>query len=298
MSTAVLLLAHGTPDSPADVPAYMQNITGGRPIPPEVMQEVQHRYTLIGRSPLTDITLRQAARLRDALNLPVYAAMRNWHPFIADVVANMLADGITRIVALCLAPHSSRTSVGLYRKALEQASAGRLAIDFVEHWHSEPLLIDSFAEKLSAVRANANAVIFTAHSVPCRTICADATGAGDLYSAQTKHTAELVARKVGLGDNNWFFAFQSQGMSGGTTWIGPTVEATIDALQAVGRRRVIIQPIGFVCDHVEVLYDIDIAFKQYAAARGIELSRTESLNDSPTFIAALAHIARTRLAAL
>jgi len=294
LRTAILLLAHGTPDSPGDVPAYMRNITGGRPIPDEVMQEVQHRYELIGRSPLTDITLRQAAALSAALGMPVYAGMRNWHPYIANVVQQMLADGITHAIALCLAPHNSRTSVGLYRKALEQA-AGTLDIDFIEDWHAQPLLIAAFAERLGAALPDKDVpVLFTAHSVPCRTICADASGAGDPYGTQAKETAALVARKVGLRDGNWFFAFQSQGMTG-ATWIGPTVEASLDGLAASGHKRVLIQPIGFVCDHVEVLYDIDIAFKDFAAARGIQLTRTESLNDSPGFIAALAEVAQARL---
>ncbi|HUS19511.1 MAG TPA: ferrochelatase [Terriglobales bacterium] len=298
MSAAVLLLAHGTPDSPAEVPAYMKNITGGRPIPAEVMQEVQHRYGLIGPSPLTQITLRQAAALREQVHVPVYVGMRNWHPFIADVVKQIMSNGITHVVALCLAPHNSRTSVGLYRRALEQAAGGGLEIHFIAHWHDEPLLIDAFAERLSSALPDATTpIIFTAHSVPCKTICADESGAGDPYSTQAKHTAELIARKLGIADERWFFAFQSQGMSG-ATWIGPTVEATLDALAKAGHRRVLIQPIGFVCDHVEVLYDIDIAFKEYAAQRGMELGRTASLNDSPTFIAALAHVIQVRIAAM
>lgn len=297
MSAALLLLAHGTPDSPADVPAYMNNITGGRPIPYAVMQEVQHRYGLIGRSPLTDITLRQAAALSERLHVPVYVGMRNWHPFIAGVAKKMIADGITRVVALCLAPHNSRTSVGLYRRALEQAVGDAMQIDFIDSWHDEPLLIDAFTERLAAVLPKQRTpVLFTAHSVPCRTICADGTGAGDPYGTQAKHTAELIAQRVGLPEDAWFFAFQSQGMTG-QTWIGPTVEATLDALQASGEKSVLLQPVGFVCDHVEVLYDIDIAFQKYAGDRGLALTRTESLNDSPTFIAALDHVARKRLAA-
>jgi protoporphyrin/coproporphyrin ferrochelatase len=295
MKTAVLLLAHGTPDSPADVPPYMKNITGGRPIPDSVMQEVQHRYGLIGRSPLTDISRRQAEALQQELGVPVYLGMRNWHPFIADVVQRMVTDGITRAVTLCLAPHNSRTSVGLYRRAVESAAHGALELEFIESWHNEPLLITAFAEKLRAVLpTERTAVLFTAHSVPCRTI-SSADGAGDPYSEQTKHTAELIAAAAGLDPSQWFFAFQSQGMTG-VPWIGPTVEATLDALPAAGHNRVVLQPVGFVCDHVEVLYDIDIAFQQYAAERGITLTRAASLNDSPAFIAALAHVARARLA--
>ncbi len=296
-STAVLLLAHGTPDSPGDVPAYMRNITGGRTIPGEVMKEVQHRYELIGRSPLTAITLRQAEALSETLRMPVYAGMRNWHPYIADVVKQMLADGVTHAIVLCLAPHNSRTSVGLYRRAVEQAAGDALEIDFVEQWHDQRRLITAFAERLAAALPGPRTpVIFTAHSVPCRTICADASSAGDPYGNQAKQTAALVARAAGLPHGEWFFAFQSQGMSGGP-WIGPTVEATLEALAADGHTRVLIQPVGFVCDHVEVLYDIDIAFKQHAAVRGMQLLRTESLNDSPTFIDAVAEVANARLAA-
>ena len=295
MSTAVLLLAHGTPDSPADVPAYLRNITGGRPVPESVLQEVQHRYALIGRSPLTDISRRQAAALQAVLNVPVYLGMRNWHPFIADVVTQMRAAEITRAVTLCLAPHNSRTSVGLYRKAVETAAEGTVAIDFIDSWHDEPQLIAAFAERLHAARpAEEHTVLFTAHSVPTRTI-ESAQGDGDPYREQTRHTAALVARAAGLKTDEWTFAFQSQGMTG-EPWIGPTVESTLDSLSAAGVKRVVVQPIGFVCDHVEVLYDIDIAFKQYAADRGIALTRTGSLNDSPLFITALANVARERLA--
>ncbi len=292
MKPAILLLAHGTPDSPADVPAYMRNITGGRPIPDSVMEEVQHRYALIGRSPLTDLTLQQARALQQKLSTPVYVGMRNWHPFIADTVTQMRKDGITHITAICLAPQASRTSVGLYRHALEAADVSFAQLRFVESWHDHPLLIEAFAERLKLSRdlLQDAPIIFTAHSVPCRTICSGESGPGDLYSTQAKETGYLVAAKAGVPRARWFFAFQSQGMSGGP-WIGPTVEATIEGLKERGEARVLVQPVGFVCDHVEVLYDIDIAFTQYAKQKGVELSRTESLNTSPRFIDALADLA-------
>ena len=292
---AVLLLAHGTPDSPADVPAYMRNITGGRPIPDAVMQEVQHRYSLIGRSPLTDITLQQARALEARIAMPVYVGMRNWHPFIADTVAKMRADGVTEITAICLAPQSSRTSVGLYRKALDASDISFARLHWVENWHDHPLLIASFAEKLldKLQALEKIAVLFTAHSVPTQTLAAGESGPGDPYADHAKETAALVAKKSELAGPQWHFAFQSQGMSGGA-WIGPTVEDTLDALKEQGATRVIVQPIGFVCDHVEVIYDVDIAFRQYAAERGMELHRTESLNVSPTFIAALADLVERR----
>ena len=291
--TAVLLLAHGSPDTPDEVPEFLRNITG-RELPPPVVAEVKHRYGLIGHSPLTEITLKQAAGAARELRLPVYAGMRNWKPFIADTVKQMSADGVRRAVVICLAPQNSQTSVGLYRRALGEPP---FAIDFVENWHDHPLLVRAFAQKLQAgwKRACDQAearlpIVFTAHSVPARTI-----EAGDPYELQARETAELVAMEVpSLHADDWTFAFQSQGMSGGT-WLGPTVEDTIVALQVKGHPGVFIQPIGFVCDHVEVLYDIDIGFRQFARQYGMRLWRAESLNDSPTFCAAIADVARSRL---
>ncbi|MGB9104268.1 MAG: ferrochelatase [Terriglobales bacterium] len=297
-STGVLLLAHGSPDTPDEVPEFLCNIAG-RPLPPQVVAEVKRRYRLIGHSPLTEITLKQADGVQRELErvrprTRVYVGMRNWKPFVADVVRQMSADGISHAVVICLAPQNSRTSVGLYRRALGEPP---FAIDFVENWHDHPLLIRAFAEKLQAGWKRAGdemgarvPIIFTAHSVPTRTI-----EAGDPYEQQAQETAEMVAMEVpSLHGDDWAFAFQSQGMSGGA-WLGPTVEDTILALQAKGHRGVFLQPIGFVCDHVEVLYDIDIGFRQFAAKQGMRLWRAESLNDSPTFLAAIADVARSRL---
>jgi ferrochelatase len=294
--SAVLLLAHGSPDSPDDVPAFLNNVTGGRPVPRETIAEVSRRYARIGKSPLLEITLRQASALQRELKLPVYAAMRAWKPYIADVVQEMAGAGVERAVAICLAPQNSRTSVGLYRRALD-GSGPPLEVDFVESWHDHPLLVRAFAEKLAAVWPRASEergarvpVVFTAHSVPQRTI-AD----GDPYAEQARATAALVAMQVSaLTVDDWTFAFQSQGMSGGP-WLGPTVEETLLALREKRHRGAVIQPIGFVCDHVEVLYDIDVHFQEFAGKQGMRLWRTESLNLSPTFIAALADVARSRL---
>jgi ferrochelatase len=289
-STAVLLLAHGTPDNVSEVPEYLQNVTGGRTIPDSVIKEVQHRYGRIGRSPLTEITLRQRELLSNRLSLPVYVGMRNWQPYIADTIRRMQADGIERCITICLAPQNSRTSIGLYRNEVERSSHG-LKVDFVESWHDHPLLIAAFAERLESARAQHGRdihVIFTAHSVPARTI-AD----GDPYETQARETGEFVARAAGLADSQWSFAFQSQGMAGGP-WIGPTVEESMRSLKARGHHRVLIQPVGFVCDHVEVLYDIDIGFREYGSQIGIRVSRPESLNDSPTLIAALADLVKGR----
>jgi ferrochelatase len=289
---AVLLLAHGSPDSADDVPEFLIRVTGGRGLPPHVVEEIKHRYALIGRSPLTELTQKQATSLANELKLPVYVGMRNWKPYIADTVQSMTADGITRTVVICLAPQNSRTSVGLYRAAVMKNEPA-FTVDFVESWHDHPELIKAFAEKLHAARAKPGMqsapIIFTAHSVPSKTI-----EAGDPYDRQAKETAGLVAAAEGLQPQQWRFAFQSQGASGGP-WIGPTVEETITQWKQEGHQKVLLQPVGFLADHVEILYDIDIVFKDFAKRQGMELQRTDSLNDSPFLTAALADIARSRL---
>ncbi len=297
--TAVLLLAHGSPDSVEQVPEFLLRVTGGRPLPPTVVEEVKHRYGLIGRSPLTELTLKQAESLGRELGMPVYVGMRNWKPFVADAVRDLVSDGIEHVVAICLAPQNSRTSVGLYRSDLA-SNQTPFTIDFVESWHDHPLLIKAFAEKLRAgwdracheMGSPKMPIIFTAHSVPERTITE-----GDPYESQAKETAALVAREAGLTPEDWQFAFQSQGMSGGA-WLGPRVEDTILRLKEKGHGGVFLQPIGFLCDHVEVLYDIDIGFKQFAEQHGMRLWRAESLNDSHLLAAALADVARSRLLAV
>ena len=174
---AVLLLAHGTPQSLDQIPEYLRNVTSGRPMPESVVEEIRHRYSLIGASPLTELTLEQGRLLSDALHLPVYVGMRNWKPYIADVVRQMREDGITSAVAICLAPQNSRTSVGLYRRATFAEAGGAIEIDFIEGWADHPQLAQAFAERLQPVWQSLSAsigamapVLFTAHSVPCRTI--------------------------------------------------------------------------------------------------------------------------------
>ena len=268
--------------------------------------------------------------LADAIDLPVYVGMRNWHPYIADVLAQMRADGITRFKAICLAPQNSRTSVGLYRRAAAEAASG-MEMEFIAGWADHPLLAQAFALKMwpawAAACAKASAaagkpvrvpILFTAHAVPCRTIMSgqvsNATSPSarpgapvpesgiqfygartepDPYPVECKRTAMAVAKSlaaVGLTEQGWFFAFQSQGIAG-APWIGPTVEDTLKALAEQGHTAVVMQPIGFLCDHVEILYDIDIAFRETGRELGIEVTRAESLNDSPTLIRALAEIA-------
>jgi ferrochelatase len=320
MSKAVLLLAHGTPNVLGEMAEYLSKVTGGRTLPDAVVEELKHRYAQIGLGdtpgavppPLTKWSFAQGRLLQDALeDTPVYVAMRNWHPYIADVVETMRADGVTHIRAICLAPQNSRTSVGLYRRALMMAAAG-MEVEFVAEWAEHPLLAQAFAEKLWPVWAEACAesgqrvpVLFTAHSVPCRTIMTgEASIAGarpgtpmqdtpDPYPVEAKRTAAMVAERlavVGLRESDWYFAFQSQGVSGGP-WIGPTVEETLKSLKEEGHVGVVMQPIGFLCDHVEILYDIDIAFREMASELGLNLWRAESLNDSPILVRALTDIA-------
>jgi ferrochelatase len=240
----------------------------------------------------------QGDQLSQSLKMPVFVGMRNWKPFIADAVKAIASQQYERVIAICLAPQNSQTSVGLYRGAVRVDGSLPFKMDFVEEWHDEPLLVKAFAEKLRTGWEKASAengaklpVIFTAHSVPQRTITD-----GDPYERQAKETAELVAREAGLAPDDWAFAFQSQGMSGGQ-WIGPTVEDTIRDLKAKGHGGVFLHPIGFVCDHVEVLYDIDIFFKQFAEKESMRLWRAESLNGSKTLTAALGEIVQSRMKA-
>lgn len=309
MSDAVLLLAHGTPDRVEEIPEYLSRVTGGRPLPREVVEEVSHRFSVIGGSPLTALTLEQGRLLQQEIGVPVYAGMRNWKPYIADVVQQMRADGVTRAVVICLAPQNSRTSVGLYRKAVFAAAGDALQLHFVEDWADAPLLADAFAERLRATRdafvaevGAAVPVLFTAHSVPCRTVLSapatdgNAAPPPDPYPIEAKQTGRLVASRIpGLNEQDWFFAFQSQGMSGGP-WLGPTVEDTLAALHEQGVTKLIIQPIGFLCDHVEILYDIDVGFQEFGAKLGMTIRRPESLNGSRLLTLALADLARRGLA--
>jgi ferrochelatase len=308
---AVLLLAHGTPETVEQIPEYLRNVVSGRPLPQSVVEEIQHRYSLIGKSPLTDITMELAKLVEAELSsggekISVYAGMRNWKPYIPDVVRQMVADGIEEAAVICLAPQNSRTSVGLYRRAVEGEAGKALRIDFTEGWADHPLLAEGFADRLrpllshmSAEAGHAVPVLFTAHSVPCRTIQTPAASEGqprhwpgaapDPYAEDAKRTAVEVAKRIAEMPQ-WWFAFQSQGASGGP-WIGPAVEETLDAIASDGAKALILQPIGFLCDHVEILFDVDILFTDYAKKLGINLKRPESLNTSPYLVKAVADLA-------
>ena len=332
-NTAVLLLAHGTPWTSS---ARWPNTSPKSPAAAASQKKLWKNCSIATpRSasaetlpcdeapPLTRWThSTQAHLLEHALAaagtpLRVYAGMRNWHPYIDDVVRQIRADGVTRLIAICLAPQNSRTSIGLYRRALQSAleadqAAPKIDLTFVEEWPEEPALIQAFANRLvgcySAIEPDVP-VLFTAHSVPCRTIMtgeASITGARpgtpmqatpDPYPVEAKRTAALVfaeaARRL-PALNTWFFAFQSQGVAGGP-WIGPTVEDTLAAIRDEGHTAVVFQPIGFLCDHVEILYDIDIAFTETARTLGLRLYRPESLNDSPLLTAALVDVVTSNL---
>jgi protoporphyrin/coproporphyrin ferrochelatase len=287
----VLLLAHGAPERVEDVEKYLSYVRSGRPTSPQVLQEVRHRFAEIGgSSPLLPWTRKQAEALAALLDMPVFFGMRNWHPFIAETMERVRDAGLDRLAAVCLAPQFSELSVGLYMKRTEeakQAAGVKAEIVWAHTFHDEPLLIEAFAERLAPV-AGTRKVLFTAHSLPEM-----ALANGDPYDRETRATATAVAGRLGLRE--WDFAYQSQGMTG-DVWLGPTVESCLDRYSAEGLREVVVDPIGFVCDHVEILYDIDILFRGYAAERGIQLSRPESLNDSPKFTAALAEVAKRCLA--
>jgi len=309
---AVLLLAHGTPETIDQIPAYLRNVVSGRAIPEHVVEEIQHRYAQIGRSPLTEITLEQARMVEAELAaagepVPVYVGMRNWLPYIPGVVRQMREDGIEEAAVICMAPQNSRTSVGLYRRAVEAEAAG-LRIDFTEGWARHLLLAEAFAERLRPLSTKVSAevgapvpVLFTAHSVPTRTVhppTGDNAGGQprlwpgegvDPYAEEARHTAELVAERV-QEIPRWRFAFQSQGASGGP-WIGPSVEETLESMASEGEKTVILHPIGFLCDHVEILFDVDILFHGIAVKLGIRLERPESLNGSRTLARAVAQLA-------
>jgi ferrochelatase len=291
VNRAVLVLAHGAPERTEDVESYLAFVRGGRPGPLQVVEEVRRRYAAIGgSSPLLHWTREQATALQRLLGIPVFFGMRNWHPFIRETMDRVREAGVERLAALCLAPQFSEMSVGLYIRRTEEAAreAGVTApMMWATSFHDEPLLIEAFAEKLRPLAAGRR-VLFTAHSLPEK-----ALKAGDPYDREARATAAAVAARAGLAE--WDFAYQSQGLTG-EGWLGPTVESCLDRYATEGIRKAVVHPIGFVCDHVEVLYDVDILFRQYAADRGISLLRPESLNGSPTLTAALAEVAKRCLA--
>jgi ferrochelatase len=282
VSDAVVLMAYGSPTTAEDVRAYLEDVRGGRPVSDEAVAELAERYRRIGgRSPLDDVTEAQRAALERELGIPVFVGMKHWRPRISDAVEAALAGGATRLVGLVLAPHYSRLSIGGYRERLEEALADRAELVLVESWHDDPAFLDVLAER---VRGTDAWVVFTAHSLPER-ILAD----GDPYRDQLLETARLVAERAGL--ERWSFAFQSASPTG-EPWLGPDVLEELERLKVAGVDSVLGAPVGFVSDHLEILWDLGIEARERAAELGLDWARTASLNDDPAFISALAGLVR------
>jgi ferrochelatase len=279
-------MAYGSPSGTEDVRPYLEDVRGGRPVSDEAVEELAERYRRIGgRSPLDDITEAQRAALERELGVPVFVGMKHWRPRIADAVESALAGGATHIVGLVLAPHYSRLSVGQYRERLEAAVDGRAEVVLVESWHDHPGFVDVVADR---VRGTDAWVIFTAHSLPERILAE-----GDPYQEQLLETSRLVAERAGL--ERWSFAFQSASATG-EPWLGPDVLEELDRLHEAGIRKVLVAPVGFVSDHLEILWDLDIQARERADELGLELERIESLNYDPAFVRALAELVEERLA--
>jgi ferrochelatase len=282
--TAVILMAYGSPERVADVPAYYADIRGGRPIPPERLEDLVARYRALGiedANPLNAITEATRAALQDELGLPVFTGMKHWDPRIAAAVDAALTGGATRLVGLVLAPHYSRLSIGGYRRLLEEAVGDRAEVAFVESWHDDPGFVSFLAGRVRDTDAH---VVFTAHSLPARIV-----DEGDPYPDQLLETARLVADTAGIED--WSFSFQSESPTG-EPWLGPDILDHLDDLAGRGVEEVLVCPVGFVSDHLEIRWDIDNEAKDRARELGLRLDRIEMPNDDPQFVAVLASIVR------
>jgi ferrochelatase len=288
MSEAVILMAYGSPERLADVPAYYADIRGGRPIAPENLADLVERYRRLGiedSSPLNAITEQTRAALEVELGLPVYTGMKHWPPRIADAAESALAGGAARVAGVVLAPHYSALSIKGYRDQLEQALAGRAELAFVESWHDEPGFVDLLAER---VRGTQSHVVFSAHSLPERILAM-----GDPYKDQLLETSRLVAEAAGL-DGRWSFSFQSESPTG-EPWLGPDILDHLAALRGEGVSDVLICPVGFVSDHLEIRWDIDVEAQERAAELGMRVDRIEMPNADPAFVRTLAGIVRRAL---
>ena len=286
----VLLLAHGGPGSLEEIPAFLEEVRGGRPCSDELVAQVRERYRAIGgASPLPDITQRTAKRLQEACGLPVYTAMLHWHPFVEETIPQMVLDGVSRAVVICLVPQYSEAGIGrYYRRTAAAAQELGLPFAFVDSWYASPPYISGLADSIAAAQkafdggsAGAPHVIFSAHSLPKA-----AVPAGDPYETQLRATAGRVAAMLGLTGDQWSVAFQS--VSGpGQDWLGPSVEQAITKLSQQGVKRVVLCPSGFLADQVEILYDLDVVLKQKAADIGVTVIRTPLLNDGPAVVDSL-----------
>jgi protoporphyrin/coproporphyrin ferrochelatase len=285
VKAAVVLMAYGSPERLADVPAYYADIRGGRPIAPENLADLVERYRRLGiedSSPLNAITEATRAALETELGVPVFTGMKHWTPRIADAAEVALATDAGVVVGLVLAPHYSALSIKGYREQLEAALGGRAELAFVESWHDEPGFVDLLADRVRGTDAH---VVFTAHSLPARIL-----EMGDPYKDQLLETSALVAERAGLGDN-WSFSFQSESPTG-EPWLGPDILDHLTALHEAGVAHVLVCPVGFVSDHLEIRWDLDVEAKEKAAELGMELERIEMPNADPAFIRTLAGIVR------
>ena len=282
-------MAYGSPGRLEDVPAYYADIRGGRPIRPELLADLVERYRRLGiedGSPLNAITEETRAALQADLGLPVFTGMKHWTPRIADAAESALAAGAQTVVGLVLAPHYSRLSIAGYRQQLEEALAGRADLVFVESWHDDEGFVDFLAARVHSTEAH---VVFTAHSLPARIL-----DEGDPYQEQLLETARLIADRAGLGDD-WSFSYQSESATG-EPWLGPDILDHLEDLHSRGVRDVLVCPIGFVSDHLEIRWDIDTEAVDKARELGLRLARIEMPNDDPTFVAVLAGLVRRSLA--
>jgi ferrochelatase len=283
----VILMAYGSPERLADVPAYYADIRGGRPIAPEHLEDLVERYRRLGieeSSPLNAITERTRAALERELGIPVFTGMKHWTPRIAEAADAALAAGAGTVVGLVLAPHYSALSIKGYREQLEDALAGRAELRFVESWHDDEAFVSLLAER---VRGSDAHVVFTAHSLPERILAL-----GDPYKEQLLETSRLVAEAAALAD--WSFSFQSESPTG-EPWLGPDILDHLRDLHAGGVERVLVCPVGFVSDHLEIRWDLDVEAAELARGLGLELRRIEMPNDEPAFVRALAAIVRRTL---
>lgn len=289
MRAAVVLMAYGSPERLADVPAYYADIRGGRPIRPELLEELVQRYRRLGieeGSPLNAVTESTRARLEEEVGVPVFTGMKHWDPRIPVAVDAALATGADTIVGLVLAPHYSRLSIAGYRQQLEDALAGRAELAFVESWHDEPGFVALLAGRVRGTDAH---VVFTAHSLPARILAE-----GDPYRDQLLETSTLVAEAAGLGEE-WSFSFQSESQTG-EPWLGPDILDHLGALKERGVESVLICPVGFVADHLEIRWDLDVEAVDKASELDLSLARIEMPNDDPAFISTLAGLVRRALA--
>ena len=284
---AVVLMAYGSPERLADVPAYYADIRGGRPIRPELLDDLVERYRRLdieSGSPLNAVTEETRAALQAELGIPVFTGMKHWTPRIVEAAEAALAAGARTVVGLVLAPHYSRLSIAGYRAQLEEALAGRAELVFVESWHDDDGLVDFLAGRVRGTDAH---VVFTAHSLPARIL-----DDGDPYQEQLLETAAAIAERAALGD--WSFSYQSESATG-EPWLGPDILDHLEDLYGRGVRDVLVCPIGFVSDHLEIRWDIDTEAQEKAHELGMRLDRIEMPNADPAFVRVLAGLVRRRL---